>query len=248
MITHTHVAHIGQFGQLRPELNPCSQGYNKIALVLAGFFGGAGGEMLPQNRSNFFVGPKRLSLLDRFRVVRYPRAAGIVSPTPSSAAVVPLSDDGAGMRSHGPQETCSQASADFEERKKARTGEIQAVSEAIEILTSDEAKDAASGTFGFVQAGFQRHASQDRRRAAEVLRSIARRTHNPTLSILATSVELDAFAKVKKASCGVVWRIDSNSHRPCLGLRAADVKGETSSSPAKLRVLAKFAEIWPTSG
>jgi len=97
------------------------------------------------------------------------------------------------------KETCSQASADFEERKKARTGEIQAVSEAIEILTSDEAKDAASGTFGFVQAGFQRHASQDRRRAAEVLRSIARRTHNPTLSILATSVELDAFAKVKKA-------------------------------------------------
>merc|ERR1719440_1356551 len=44
--------------------------------------------------------------------------------------------------------TCAEADKNFEARKKSRMSEIEAVSETIEILTSDEARDAANGTYG----------------------------------------------------------------------------------------------------
>merc|ERR1719460_21733 len=49
------------------------------------------------------------------------------------------------------EKTCKEADANFEERKKSRLAEIQAVAETIEILTGDEAKDAMDTTFSFVQ-------------------------------------------------------------------------------------------------
>jgi len=94
---------------------------------------------------------------------------------------------------------CADGRKNFDERKNARMQEMQAVSETIEILRGDEARDAMSGTFkGFVQL---ESSSQSNRRAAaaEALRKAAKKTHSPQLSILATSVELDAFTKVKKA-------------------------------------------------
>merc|ERR1719502_2616641 len=96
--------------------------------------------------------------------------------------------------------TCKDAAANFELRKKARLEEIKAVSETIEILTADEARDAMSGTYNFVQLSSRVHRVEGRRlRAAAVLRAQAIKTHNPELSALATTVELDAFTKVKKA-------------------------------------------------
>merc|ERR1719236_383221 len=47
--------------------------------------------------------------------------------------------------------TCAEADANFALRKKSRLEEIQAVSETIEILAGDEAKDAMDTTFSFVQ-------------------------------------------------------------------------------------------------
>merc|ERR1719316_1738681 len=96
--------------------------------------------------------------------------------------------------------TCKDAAANFELRKKARLEEIKAVSETIEILTADEARDAMSGTYNFVQLSSRVHRIEGRRlRAAALLRAAAIKTHNPELSALATTVELDAFTKVKKA-------------------------------------------------
>merc|ERR1719158_1704063 len=46
---------------------------------------------------------------------------------------------------------CADADAAFAERKKARMTEIQAVSETIGILTSDDARDTISATYKFVQ-------------------------------------------------------------------------------------------------
>merc|ERR1719359_2689294 len=46
---------------------------------------------------------------------------------------------------------CAEGDANFEERKKSRLQEIQAVSETMEILTGDEAKDAMDTTFSLVQ-------------------------------------------------------------------------------------------------
>jgi len=86
---------------------------------------------------------------------------------------------------------CAEGDANFAERKKARLSEIQAVSETIEILAGDDAKDAMDTTFSFMQTA--RNSDKSRRDAAAVLRKV----HSPDLSMLATSVELDAFTKVK---------------------------------------------------
>jgi chromosome segregation ATPase len=85
---------------------------------------------------------------------------------------------------------CKEGDANFAKRKQSRMSEIQAVSETIEILTGDEARDAMDTTFSFVQTG---HSDKRRRDAAAVLR----KAHSPELSMLASSVELDAFTKVK---------------------------------------------------
>jgi len=93
-------------------------------------------------------------------------------------------------------EMCAKGDADFQQRKQSRLAEMQAVSETVEILQGDEARDAMTGTYSFLQlaAGKRR-----RTRAAELLRKAARRTHSPEMALLATSVELDAFTKVKAA-------------------------------------------------
>jgi len=98
------------------------------------------------------------------------------------------------------KETCAEADKNFQERKNARLEEMKAVAETIQILQADEARDAMSGTYGsFLQVSSADGREQRRRWAAEKLRQVAKKAHSPQLSILATSVELDAFSKVKKA-------------------------------------------------
>merc|ERR1719272_1222259 len=91
--------------------------------------------------------------------------------------------------------TCATADADFAERKQSRLSEIQAVSQTIEILEGDEAKDAMDTMFALVQTG--RTTDKRSRDAAALLRKTAAASHSPELSMLASSVELDAFTKVK---------------------------------------------------
>merc|ERR1719456_1892181 len=89
------------------------------------------------------------------------------------------------------EKMCSEGDANFAKRKESRLAEIQAVSETIEILNGDDAKDAMDTTFSFVQTN--KNADKHRREAAAVLR----KTRSPELSMLASSVELDSFTKVK---------------------------------------------------
>merc|ERR1719159_1584704 len=92
---------------------------------------------------------------------------------------------------------CGKADANFASRKKSRLEEIQAVSEAIEILMGDEARDAMDTTFSFLQIASDQSSDKHRQEAAAVLRKGAAKSHSPELSMLASSVELDAFTKVK---------------------------------------------------
>jgi len=95
------------------------------------------------------------------------------------------------------KKTCAEADGNFNLRKKTRLEEIKAVSDTIVILTQDEARDAMAGTYSFLQlSNSHKHR---RMQAATLLRSVASRTRSPQLIALATSVELDAFTKVKKA-------------------------------------------------
>jgi len=103
------------------------------------------------------------------------------------------------------KETCTDADKKFDERKAARLSEITAVSETIEILTGDEARDAMSSTFNFLQrAATSARGKSRRQKAARTLRAAAKRSGDAQLSLLATSVELDAFTKVKKAIDGML--------------------------------------------
>merc|ERR1719502_1431338 len=68
------------------------------------------------------------------------------------------------------KKTCEEAAENFALRKKARLEEIKAVSETIEILTSDEARDAMSGTYSFVQTSSLK---SRRQQAAALLRKVA---------------------------------------------------------------------------
>merc|ERR1719424_2005255 len=84
---------------------------------------------------------------------------------------------------------CAEGDANFAKRKAGRLEEIEAVSQTIEILVGDEARDAMDTTFSFVQV------ESDKRRTAAA--AVLRKAHSPELAMLATSVELDAFTKVK---------------------------------------------------
>jgi len=97
--------------------------------------------------------------------------------------------------------TCDEADANFAQRKASRLAEIKSVADAVAILSEDEAKDAMEGTFNKKGANFLQLSSQKntlrRRQAAKLLRRQAAKFSSPALALLASSVELDAFTKVK---------------------------------------------------
>merc|ERR1719473_1905884 len=70
-----------------------------------------------------------------------------------------------------------------------------------------------------MQLSSRTHRVEGRRlRAAAVLRNMAKQTRNPELSALATTVELDAFTKVKKAIDDMIamlkqQQVDEVKHR-----------------------------------
>merc|ERR1719421_1216150 len=84
---------------------------------------------------------------------------------------------------------CQQTDKDFALRQKTRAEEIAAVSEAISILTDDDARDNFSKTLSFVQARSDRH------RGVALLRKAAR-VAGPRRAALA---QLDVFEKIKKS-------------------------------------------------
>merc|ERR1719446_1399229 len=96
------------------------------------------------------------------------------------------------------KETCQMTDAEWEERQKARQEEVQAVSEALAILSSDDAHDTFTSTFNpsFVQVSAE---EANRQKASKVLFHAAKTYGNPALAAVATKVRLDAFTKVKAA-------------------------------------------------
>jgi chromosome segregation ATPase len=96
------------------------------------------------------------------------------------------------------KEQCALTDKEYEERVKTRQLEMEAVSKAMGVLSSDDAQDLMSKTFSLVQSA-EGKSSQRRMQAAKVLTTAAQKLHSPKLSALAVSVRLDAFTKVKKA-------------------------------------------------
>merc|ERR1719277_1337719 len=98
------------------------------------------------------------------------------------------------------KEKCQMTDKEWEERQKTRQTEMEAVSKALAVLSSDDAHDLFTRTFNpaLLQEGTTKH-SERRARASNVLAAVAERLHNPRLAGLAVKVRLDAFERVKKA-------------------------------------------------
>merc|ERR1719443_326299 len=96
------------------------------------------------------------------------------------------------------KEKCQMTDQEWEERQKTRQEEISAVSEAISILSADDAHDLFTKTFNFVQ---KKRVVQSQRRESEakLLEGLGKRLRNPRMVAMATQVRLDAFTKVKAA-------------------------------------------------
>eukprot|EP00403_Amphidinium_massartii_P013142 CAMPEP_0178410842 /NCGR_PEP_ID=MMETSP0689_2-20121128/21192_1 /TAXON_ID=160604 /ORGANISM="Amphidinium massartii, Strain CS-259" /LENGTH=688 /DNA_ID=CAMNT_0020032039 /DNA_START=56 /DNA_END=2122 /DNA_ORIENTATION=+ len=122
------------------------------------------------------------------------------------------------------KEKCAMTDKEWEERQKTRQMEMEAVSKALEVLSSDDAHDLFTRTFN--PAFVQKESSQNSGRRAEaskLLASVAKKVQNPRLATLATQVRLDAFTKVKKAIDDMVAQLmkekaDEIKHRDfCTG-------------------------------
>jgi len=97
------------------------------------------------------------------------------------------------------KETCQMTDQEWEERQKSRAEEIKAVSEALAILSSDDAHDTFTRTFNFVQTKVETTDHKNREKASALLFKAAKVNGNPRLAALAARVRLDAFTKVKAA-------------------------------------------------
>jgi len=104
------------------------------------------------------------------------------------------------------KEMCGKLDEDWEVRAKTRKDEMLAVSEALEMLVGDDARDTFAGNTpnstvptGGVQAFVQLSASDARAKAAALLTAAGKKAGNQMLLALGESAKLDAFTKVKKA-------------------------------------------------
>jgi len=98
------------------------------------------------------------------------------------------------------KDKCSMTDKEWEERQKTRQEEMQAVSKALAVLSSDDAHDLFTRTFNpaFLQKESDLN-SHIRKQAAALLMGMAKRLHSPRLATLAYKLKLDAFTRVKKA-------------------------------------------------
>merc|ERR1719393_368010 len=83
----------------------------------------------------------------------------------------------------------------FAERTAVRQDEVKAVSEALEILTDDDAKDLMSRSTSLLQVSSTTVRSQ----VVHALAGIAKRFKSPQIALLATAAKEDVFAKVKES-------------------------------------------------
>merc|ERR1719389_1391719 len=112
------------------------------------------------------------------------------------------------------KETCQMTDQEFEERTKTRAEEIKAVSEALAILSSDDAHDTFTSTFNFVQKSMKK--SSTREKAEKILLKAAKKTGEAKIAKLANRVQLDNFKKVSEDIDGMIADLKKE--------KAADVK------------------------
>merc|ERR1719515_673453 len=98
------------------------------------------------------------------------------------------------------KEKCQMTDQEWEERQKTRQLEMEAVSKALAILSSDDAHDTFTRTFNPALLQMESSSQKSlRSQAAQLLTTVAQRVNSPRLSAIAVRCRLDAFTRVKKA-------------------------------------------------
>jgi len=98
------------------------------------------------------------------------------------------------------KEKCQMTDQEWEERQKTRQLEMEAVSKALAILSSDDAHDTFTRTFNPALLQMESSSQKSlRSEAAQLLKTVAQRINSPRLSAIAVRCRLDAFTRVKKA-------------------------------------------------
>merc|ERR1712083_1008034 len=106
------------------------------------------------------------------------------------------------------KEKCQMTDKEWEERPKTRQLEMEAVSKALAILSSDDAHDLFTKTFNpALLQEESRVQSARRNQAATLLKAVADKHNNPRLATLAYKVRLDAFTRVKKANDDMIAQL-----------------------------------------
>jgi len=98
------------------------------------------------------------------------------------------------------KEKCQMTDQEWEERQKTRQLEMEAVSKALAVLSSDDAHDLFTKTFN--PALLQKESASNSARqaqASKLLNTVAHKLNSPRLATLSLKVRLDAFTRVKKA-------------------------------------------------
>jgi len=110
------------------------------------------------------------------------------------------------------QEKCSMTDTEWEERRKTRQQEMEAVSKALAILSSDDARDQFSKTFSpsllqtFASSSESRASSRET--VSQMLTKAAHRLGSQRLSALAISVKKDAFQKVETSIKDMITQLN----------------------------------------
>jgi hypothetical protein len=112
------------------------------------------------------------------------------------------------------KETCQMTDQEYEERTKTRAEEVKAISEALAILSSDDAHDTFTSTFNFIQKSEKKSALREK--AEKILLKAAKKTGDPKVAMLSSRVRLDGFQKVSDDIDGMIADLKKE--------KAADVK------------------------
>merc|ERR1719174_1340346 len=152
------------------------------------------------------------------------------------------------------KEKCATMDADYDKRTKDRLTEIDAVSDTIKILNSDESFEAFDKMVApvFLQTDATESQKQRRQQAVSALQRAAQLSGSPQIALLAASAQLDAFTKVKALIDKMVTELtkqqkDEVDHRDwCIDELNTNKRDTTAAYDKKESLQAQMADLKKT--
>merc|ERR1719478_2091898 len=152
------------------------------------------------------------------------------------------------------KEKCATMDADYDKRVKDRLTEIDAVSDTIKILNSDESFEAFDKMQApvFLQTDSTASQKERRQQAVSALQRAARVSGSPQLAMLAASAQLDAFTEVKALIDKMVAELtkqqaDEVDHRDyCISELNTNKRSTEAAYDKKASLEAKMADLKKT--